>query len=115
MLPALIDDRPDAARARLGAGTDRRVIRPDQVDWAERRRGGAGPGGQPVPPRTGGRRGLGVSVTTAMAVWLEDFADAPVVAVTGTKGKSTTAALAALDSPPPRASRWPSSATSGFR
>ena len=30
-----------------------------------------------------------------MALWLEDFADARVVAVTGTKGKSTTAALAA--------------------
>jgi UDP-N-acetylmuramoylalanine--D-glutamate ligase len=30
-----------------------------------------------------------------MALWLEDYADAPVVAVTGTKGKSTTAALAA--------------------
>ena len=30
-----------------------------------------------------------------MAVWLEDHADAPVVAITGTKGKSTTAALAA--------------------
>ena len=28
-----------------------------------------------------------------MAVWLEDFADARVLAVTGTKGKSTTAAL----------------------
>ena len=37
----------------------------------------------------------GVEVTTAMAVWLEDFADARVLAVTGTKGKSTTAALAA--------------------
>ncbi len=37
----------------------------------------------------------GVSVTTAMAVWLEDFATARVVAVTGTKGKSTTAALTA--------------------
>ncbi len=37
----------------------------------------------------------GVSVTTAMAVWLEDFADARVVAITGTKGKSTTAALTA--------------------
>jgi UDP-N-acetylmuramoylalanine--D-glutamate ligase len=30
-----------------------------------------------------------------MALWLEDFADARVVAITGTKGKSTTAALTA--------------------
>lgn len=37
----------------------------------------------------------GVTVTTAMAVWLEDAAALPVLAVTGTKGKSTTAALAA--------------------
>jgi UDP-N-acetylmuramoylalanine--D-glutamate ligase len=38
---------------------------------------------------------LGVTVTTAMALWLEDFAEARVVAITGTKGKSTTAALTA--------------------
>ena len=37
----------------------------------------------------------GAVVTTAMAVWLEDFCDARVIAVTGTKGKSTTATLAA--------------------
>jgi UDP-N-acetylmuramoyl-L-alanine---L-glutamate ligase len=37
----------------------------------------------------------GVVVTTPLAVWLEDFHDAPVLAVTGTKGKSTTATLAA--------------------
>jgi UDP-N-acetylmuramoylalanine--D-glutamate ligase len=37
----------------------------------------------------------GVVITTAMALWLEDFADARVLAITGTKGKSTTATLAA--------------------
>jgi UDP-N-acetylmuramoylalanine--D-glutamate ligase len=37
----------------------------------------------------------GIAVTTPLAVWLEDFHDAPIVAVTGTKGKSTTATLAA--------------------
>jgi UDP-N-acetylmuramoylalanine-D-glutamate ligase len=36
----------------------------------------------------------GVAVTTTMALWLVDHSDAPVLAITGTKGKSTTAALA---------------------
>ncbi len=37
----------------------------------------------------------GVTVTTPLAVWLQDFHDQPVLAITGTKGKSTTATLAA--------------------
>lgn len=37
----------------------------------------------------------GAVVTTLTALWLEDFAGAPVLAVTGSKGKTTTAVLAA--------------------
>ncbi len=37
----------------------------------------------------------GVAVTTPMALWLAEMAGQPVLAVTGTKGKSTTATLAA--------------------
>jgi UDP-N-acetylmuramoylalanine--D-glutamate ligase len=45
-------------------------------------------------------RGRGVIVTSATALWLEDFQDREVVAVTGSKGKTTTATLtaAALES-----------------
>jgi UDP-N-acetylmuramoylalanine--D-glutamate ligase len=38
----------------------------------------------------------GCTVTSATAMWLEDFADRRVIAVTGTKGKTTTAWLTAL-------------------
>ena len=37
----------------------------------------------------------GVTITTMMALWLADNAGRPVIAVTGTKGKSTTSALTA--------------------
>ncbi len=39
--------------------------------------------------------GAGAVVTTLTAIWLEDFGDGPVIAVTGSKGKTTTATLAA--------------------
>jgi len=38
---------------------------------------------------------LGAVVTTPTSLWLEDFQDRPVVAVTGSKGKTTTAMLTA--------------------
>jgi len=38
---------------------------------------------------------LGAVVTTPTALWLEDFRDRPIVAVTGSKGKTTTAMLTA--------------------
>ncbi|HEV7162895.1 MAG TPA: UDP-N-acetylmuramoyl-L-alanine--D-glutamate ligase [Solirubrobacteraceae bacterium] len=38
-------------------------------------------------------RGAGVPVTTPTALWLEEYGGAGVVGVSGTKGKSTTAAL----------------------
>lgn len=40
-------------------------------------------------------RGRGVPVTTLLALWLEDHEEAAVLGVTGSKGKSTTVALAA--------------------
>ncbi len=41
-------------------------------------------------------RASGVPVTTATAIWFEDYAGKRVVGVTGSKGKTTTASLAAL-------------------
>jgi UDP-N-acetylmuramoyl-L-alanine---L-glutamate ligase len=41
-------------------------------------------------------RSLGVEITSATALWLQDFADRPVIAVTGSKGKTMTAVLTAL-------------------
>jgi UDP-N-acetylmuramoyl-L-alanine---L-glutamate ligase len=38
-------------------------------------------------------RALGVEVTSATALWLEDFAGRPVIGVTGSKGKTMTAVL----------------------
>ena len=95
VVPTLIDDRPDQAQARLGAGTDRRVMRPDQVVWGDVDVVVRAPGVSRYRPELVAAAASGVSITTAMAVWLEDFAAARVVAVTGTKGKSTTAALTA--------------------
>jgi UDP-N-acetylmuramoylalanine--D-glutamate ligase len=93
--PVLVDDHPDAARARLGAGRDRRVLGPAEVVWGDIDVVVRAPGVSRYRPELAAAAAAGVSVTTAMAVWLEDFADARVVAITGTKGKSTTATLTA--------------------
>ncbi len=115
--PLLIDDRPDQAATRWsgsvgpGAGARSRTrCRGASVDVVVR-----APGVSRYRPELAAAAAGGVTVTTAMAVWLEDFADARVVAVTGTKGKSTTAALTAaiLAGRPDWTS--PSSATSGCR
>lgn len=53
------------------------------------------PGVSTYRPELQAARSDGALVTTATSLWLEDFGDGPVVAVTGSKGKSTTAALAA--------------------
>ncbi len=95
--PLLIDDRPDRAMAHLEplVGPGHQVLDPGRVPWGALDVVVRAPGVSRYRPELAEAAALGVAVTTAMAVWLEDFADARVVAITGTKGKSTTAALTA--------------------
>ncbi|MGA8372897.1 MAG: UDP-N-acetylmuramoyl-L-alanine--D-glutamate ligase [Acidimicrobiales bacterium] len=95
--PVLVDDDPPAAarRAPSVAGTPLVVHGPEPallggVDAIVR-----SPGVSRYRQELVDASSHGVEVTTPMAVWLEDFEHAPVVAITGTKGKSTTATLAA--------------------
>ncbi len=83
--PLLVDDRPDGGK----------VVLPGDVAWEDVDVVVRAPGVSRYRPEFVAAEAAGVVVTTAMAIWLEDHADAPVMAVTGTKGKSTTAALAA--------------------
>jgi UDP-N-acetylmuramoylalanine--D-glutamate ligase len=92
-VPLLIDDRPVAQH--ITADGDRPVLAPDQVPWSRVDVVVRSPGVSRYRSELAEAEAAGVIVTTAMAVWLEDFADARVVAVTGTKGKSTTATLTA--------------------
>jgi UDP-N-acetylmuramoyl-L-alanine---L-glutamate ligase len=91
--PVLIDDRPMEANRRMGGDTD--VIEPGEVPWAALDVVVRSPGVSRYRSELAVAEAAGVRVTTAMALWLEDYADARVVAVTGTKGKSTTATLLA--------------------
>jgi UDP-N-acetylmuramoylalanine--D-glutamate ligase len=97
VIPVMLDDEGAAAADRvapvLGAGTV--VHPPAEVDWGAVDVVVRSPGVARSRPELTGAEASGVLVTTAMAVWLEDVRDAPVLAVTGTKGKSTTATLAA--------------------
>jgi UDP-N-acetylmuramoyl-L-alanine---L-glutamate ligase len=95
VVPLLVDDRAGQVGVRTGSAPGRTVVRPDQVVWRDVDVVVRAPGVSRYRPELAAAEKEGVSVTTAMALWLEDFADARVVAVTGTKGKSTTAALAA--------------------
>jgi UDP-N-acetylmuramoylalanine--D-glutamate ligase len=92
-----VDDHPEAAAARLEGqlGVASPVLAPADVQWSAIDVVLRSPGVSRYRPELEAARAAGVTVTTAMALWLEDFADARVVAITGTKGKSTTAALTA--------------------
>jgi len=93
--PLLVDDDPGPAARSPEVGPGAPVLLPRDVPWSAVDVVVRAPGVSRYRPELAAAEAAGVTVTTAMAVWLEDYADAPVVAVTGTKGKSTTAALAA--------------------
>lgn len=95
--PLLLDDRgAEAAKAAaIALGITLPVSLPSAAPWASIDVVVRSPGVSRYRPELSAAEGAGVVVTTAMAVWLEDFHHAPVLGVTGTKGKSTTAALAA--------------------
>jgi UDP-N-acetylmuramoyl-L-alanine---L-glutamate ligase len=97
VVPALIDDQVETASERAAArlGGAPHVVGPASVPWSEIDTVVRAPGVSRYRPELVAASAAGVAVTTAMALWLEDFAEARVVAITGTKGKSTTAALTA--------------------
>ncbi len=95
VVPVLIDDDPGRSAASAVAIDARQVHRPGSVRWADLDVVVRSPGVSRYRPELAAAEAAGVVVTTAMALWLEDHAGADVVAVTGTKGKSTTAALTA--------------------
>jgi UDP-N-acetylmuramoylalanine--D-glutamate ligase len=95
--PVYIDDDPAAGALRLetSLGSVSPVSDPATVDWSALDIVVRSPGVSRYRSELLGAAAFGVRVTTAMAIWLEDYAGANVLAITGTKGKSTTAALAA--------------------
>jgi UDP-N-acetylmuramoylalanine--D-glutamate ligase len=95
--PILIDDQAETASSRAAArlGGAPVVVSPDSVAWSKIGAVVRAPGVSRYRPELLAASASGVAVTTAMAMWLEDFAEARVVAITGTKGKSTTATLTA--------------------
>ena len=91
--PLLVDDHPE--RMDGVDGTDAAVVRPSDVRWSSVDVVVRAPGVSRYRPELAAAEAAGVAVTTGMALWLEDFAGSAVLAVTGTKGKRTTASLAA--------------------
>jgi UDP-N-acetylmuramoylalanine--D-glutamate ligase len=95
--PVLIDDRVESAAARVEAALSVAlpVLLPDRVEWGGLEVVVRSPGVSRYRDELAAAESEGVTITTATAVWLEDFHTAPLLAITGTKGKSTTATLAA--------------------
>ncbi len=92
----LVDDRAGTGeQLATELGVPARTVTPDGLADAGVEVVVRSPGVSRYRPELVDAERAGAEVTTAMAIWLEDFADARVLAVTGTKGKSTTAALAA--------------------
>ncbi len=93
--PRLVDDHPERVDPGVAAGLGSPIEDPAGIRWPDVdvvvRSPGVGRYGAALVEA----EAAGVAITTSMAIWLEDFADARVVAVTGTKGKSTTATLTA--------------------
>jgi len=97
--PLLVDD---AAASGLPGGPGdsgisgvATVLLPSAVDWGAVDVVVRSPGVSRYRPELRAATAGGTVVTTAMALWLAEHGDLPVLAVTGTKGKSTTATLAA--------------------
>ncbi len=97
VVPTLVDDRGHQVEPAVAAavGAELPVLLPAEVGWASVDVLVRSPGVSRYRPELVAAEAAGVTVTTAMAVWLEDFHHAAVLAVTGTKGKCTTASLAA--------------------
>ena len=95
---AAFDDPPAAAEVRaLLGGISPQVVGPEDARDAL---GGCevvvrSPGASIHKPQLATLRARGVPVTTATALWLAEHGPGGVLAVSGTKGKSTTAALTA--------------------
>ena len=93
--PLLIDEDPSASDRVEDVQPGAAVAAPSAVDWRDVEVVVRAPGVGRYRPELRAAEAAGAVVTTPLALWLHDFAGAPILAVTGTKGKSTTAALAA--------------------
>ncbi len=96
---AAFDDPPppEQVRAQLGLDSAVQVVGPEQAQDALSACEVVvrSPGASIHKPQLAALRASGTPVTTATALWLAEHGPQGVLAVSGTKGKSTTAALAA--------------------